>query len=145
MYIALLFIIVVLYVYETYTDLSILQNKKQTNEKFVNYKNHNELYNKHRDYFGRRYLVQEGVRRNKIKDNELQKLKTKLNSSNISERERKEIEAELMGNEWREYMLKRYNSVTGEKRTINDYITDYNPNIIGCPRSWMECHTYHKY
>lgn len=138
MYLALLFVIILLYLYETYTDIKKLQSKK---EGFTNYKNHNELYNKHRDYFNRLHLVQEGARRNQIKEQELQRLKNKLRDPTLTEIEIEEIEAELKGNAWREYAFQRYDP-RGEKRMVNDFITDYNPNIIGCPRPWMECHTY---
>ncbi len=138
MYLALVFIILLLYIYETYNDFKTIQPKK---EGFTNYKNHNELYNEHRDYFNRRYLVQEGIRRDKIKIAELDRLTTRLTEPDISDLEKEKIEEEIRTNQWREYAFQRYNS-DGEKRLVNDYITDYNPATIGCPRPWMECHTH---
>lgn len=138
MYLVLLFIILLLYLYETYTDIKHVQFKK---EGFTNYKNQNELYDEYRAYFNRQYLVQEGIRRNQIKEQEIQRLKNKLKDPNLTELEKEEIESELKGNEWREYAFKRYDS-KGEERHPNDFITDYNVNIIGCPRPWMECHSY---
>ncbi len=138
MYLALLFIIILLYLYETYTDLKQLQTKK---EGFSNYKNHNELYNKHRDYFKRQYLVQEGMRRDKIKLSEIERLLSRLSDPTLTEIERENIESEIKTNQWREYAFQRYDS-NGDKRLVNDYITDYDTRVIGCPRPWMECHTY---
>ena len=48
---------------------------------------------------------------------------------------------EIVNNKkWKQYVFQTVNPETNQLRDKLDIMTDYDPNIIGCPRPWMECH-----
>ena len=106
------------------------------------FKTYNGIYPDKELYFNRNYLVEEGLRRNKIDDLNLQKLKNDINK--VDENIKKEIETEIANNQWKNYIFEDVNPNTNRLRPRQDLISDYEPNIIGCPRGWMECHHWKK-
>lgn len=114
----------------------------------VDYESYNQLYNKYRQYFNRYYLVQEGQRRNKLREIELARLKNELydglKNNSLTPKRKVLLQREVDANLWQKNIHQDIDSSTGRHRNTQDIITDYNPNIIGCPRQWMECHKWIK-
>ena len=86
-------------------------------------------------YYGNRfYSNKEGLRRNKIENNNILAIKKLLQNPELSEYQKDKIKNELKLYEWRDYIYKTKKS-DGSPRLINDIKTDYNPNIIGFQKS----------
>lgn len=129
---------------EKFTTIRI--NNICPNNESPDYYHFNQLYNKYRQYFDRNYLVQEGIRRNQIQESELNRLRMILRNgirnNRLSLKQRLLLEQEINSNKWRNNIFQDIDRETNRFRSKGDIITDYNPNIIGCPRRWMECHKW---
>jgi len=193
---SLLFIIILIYIYESYKKCLILYKKYQdtktknlfkvkenfnnlNNELKENYKNYSDSflilpkYNNKKDklnkkcndiflqesvnedsdfsskyqwnyddslkyYYNLKNSVNEGRRLEKIRINKLNELKKKLNDSSLSINDKNKIENEIKINQWKSYIFKKENDKNVE-RDRADIITDYDPNLIGCVRPYMNC------
>ena len=166
---ALLFIILLLYIYDTYYDITKfidLKNKdhklninthKHTTEDFTNYKynyynyDHNvnggykefrPLHNKLRSFYNRNNLMHEGLRQNNYRIKNIECLEKLLEKDNIDENLKENIREDLKTHKWRDHIFQDVNKSTKQMRDKSDIMTDYDPNIIGCPRRWMECYKW---
>lgn len=95
------------------------------------------LYNPKRDYYwNRKYLFEEGLRRNDDDLVEISKVK-ELYDNEKDEKQKQIYKNELNIHEWRETpFLPKSND--GTNRQEKDIITDYDPTIIGFTRPWRE-------
>ena len=166
---ALLFIIILLYVYDTYYDLTKfidihlkehelnINTHMHNKEEFTNYKynygnyEHNTnvgytdfrpLHNKIKGFYNRNNLIDEGIRQNNNRLKNIDCLKQLLENDNIDENLKNNIRDDLKTHKWRDHIFQDVNSDTKQLRNKSDIMTDYNPNIIGCPRRWMECYDW---
>ena len=133
---ALLFIIILLYVYES---LKIMRgiNKKSH---FMNYtdNNNNNINMCNKDTIQFKSFMPLLY---KYKGNLFEKLEKFKEEYGNDEKYRKMYENEMRLYKWLEYRFKEYNN-EGILRNMNDIITDYNPEIKGQQRPWMELYAY---
>ena len=149
---SLLFIIVCIFLYETYKNtlqmteeyFTLLDNNINDNTLDTPYyKRFKPLeYNKDRAYYWRSdKLVEEGIRRNQDDLQQIQNLQTSFESE-TDEKKKKELQDELDLYKWRDNILETKDNNTGLSRDKRDIITDYYPEEIGQPRVWMERHSH---
>ena len=149
---SLLFIIVCLFLYETYKNtlqmteeyFTLLDNNINDNTLDTPYyKRFKPLeYNKDRAYYWRRdKLIKEGIRRNQDDLKQIQNLQTSFENE-IDEKKKKELQDELDLYKWRDSILESKDKTIGLSRDKRDIITDYEPEEIGLPRVWMERHSH---
>lgn len=149
---SLLFIIVCLFLYETYKNtlqmteeyFTMLDNNINDNTLDTPYyKRFKPLeYNKDRSYYWRRdKLVEEGIRRNQYDLQKIYNLQTSFENE-TDEKKKKELQDELDLYKWRDSILETKDNNTGLSRDKRDIITDYYPEEIGQPRVWMERHSH---
>jgi len=149
---SLLFIIVCIFLYETYKNtlqmteeyFTLLDNNINDNTLDTPYyKRFKPLeYNNDRSYYWRSdKLVEEGIRRNQDDLQQIQNLQTSFESE-TDEKKKKELQDELDLYKWRDNILETKDNNTGLSRDKRDIITDYYPEEIGQPRVWMERHSH---
>jgi hypothetical protein len=149
---SLLFIIVCLFLYETYKNtlqmteeyFTLLDNNINDNTLDTPYyKRFKPLeYNENRAYYWRRdKLVEEGIRRNQYDLQKIHNLQTSFENE-TDEKKKKELQDELDLYKWRDNILETKDKNTGLSRDKRDIITDYEPEEIGQPRVWMERHSH---
>ena len=149
---SLLFIIVCLFLYETYKNtlqmteeyFTLLDNNINDNTLDTPYyKRFKPLeYNENREYYWRRdKLVEEGIRRNQYDLQKIHNLQTSFENE-TDEKKKKELQDELDLYKWRDSILETKDKNTSLSRNKRDIITDYYPEEIGQPRVWMERHSH---
>ena len=158
---SLLFIILCIFVYETYKTILKMTEEYFTmeNTNFINnkinsateynsldtlyYKSFKPLeYDEDRAYYWRRdKLVEEGIRRNQADLKKIQNLQT-LFENETDEKNKKKLQDELDLYKWRDSILKSKDKNTGLSRDKRDIITDYYPEEIGLQRPWIERHSH---
>ena len=149
---SLLFIIVCLFLYETYKNtlqmteeyFTLLDNNINDNTLDTPYyKRFKPLeYNKDRSYYWRRdKLVEEGIRRNQDDLKEIKKVQT-LFDNETNEEKKEQLKAELDLYKWKDNIFKTKDKKTGLSRDKRDIITDYYPEEIGLQRPWIERHSH---
>lgn len=126
-------------------QLSLYENPRSHNDnttEYSSYDNYSLLTPEEKQlYFNRNYLVEEGMRRNQLQDINLERLREQINYTD-NDIIKNDMENIISNNQWRNYIFKNINPQTNQIRSRQDITTDYNPNIIGCPRQWMECHQW---
>ena len=165
---SLLFIIILIFVYETINKLYKLQeeyfitqqqqdnNYNDNKDTFIPLNNgmNTELdtpyhaqykpleYNPKRLYYYRRdILIPEGKRRNKDDKNEIKAVKNKYAlETDITKKEILQDELDLFN--WRAGILAEKDEKVGTPRSIRDITTDYYPAEIGMQRIWREPHSH---
>jgi hypothetical protein len=188
---SLLFIIVCIFVYETYNTLT-----KMTEEYFINLNPNNEkfvslgedlekndiaktiainckewpskvsrimtnkepnvetldtpyyarfkplAFNPNRKYYWNPHkLVNEGKRRSKDDENEIEAIKVKFDNENDPDK-KQILQDELNLYKWRENILALKDKETNLDRDMRDITTDYYPDEIGLVRPWIEIHSH---
>jgi hypothetical protein len=99
------------------------------------------IYNPNTEYYyNREYAVSEGIRRHNDVKAKLKLLQAEYDKA-TDENIKKIIGDELQTHKWENYILSP-TAPNGEKRLVNDIITDYMPDEIGCDRPWIECHSH---
>ena len=99
-------------------------------------------YDKKREYYWRvDKLVEEGIRRSKDDEIEIEKVQNLLD--NETDPDKQEIyEEELKLFNWRKNILSLQDTDTGLDRIQEDIISDYYPSEIGMSRPWIERHSH---
>lgn len=99
-------------------------------------------YNSNRQYYWKRNkLIEEGIRRSKDDDIEINKIQKLFDNEKDNDKKNK-YKDELDLFTWRKNIFGLTDKVTGISRSKRDIISDYYPEEIGLQRHWIERHSH---